>query len=102
MPDKNQDEQAAMERNSMSAEDIMREERDRTLAEIDKLPISASARADVLRACAVIQEALNAMLAGLGRPIDPRVGPAAMYLIADEIERLNKRFVAAGFTEQLH
>lgn len=83
------------------AQDIMREERGRTLAEIAKLPLPEQAREDVLRASAAIQQAVNDMIAGLDRTIDQRVGPTAMRLMADEIERCNKRFVEAGLAEPL-
>lgn len=83
------------------AQKIMRQERERTLSEIDKLPLPPEAREDVLRVCAVIQQALNETLQELNRAIDPRVGPAAMHMMGDEIERLNKRFSEAGLTERL-
>ena len=85
----------------MTAEQIMREERERTLAELDKLPLSPEAMADVLRACAAIQEAVNRMVADLDRAVDQRVIPAAMYLMGDEHERLSKRFVEAGLAARL-
>ena len=85
----------------MTAEEIMREERERTLAEIDKLPLPEDIRADVMRLCGALQIALNEVVAALDRPIDQRVGPTAMRLLADEIDRLNKRFVEVGLASRL-
>lgn len=85
-----------------TAQDIMRAERDKTIAEIDNLPVSAQARADVLHLCGAIQTAVNDTLTALDRAIDPRVGPAALYLLGDEIQRLNKRFIEAGLTAPLN
>lgn len=80
-------------------QEIMREERERTLAEINKLPLSQQGRDDVLRVCAAIQSAVNETVVELDRAIDSRVGPAAMRLMAKEIERLNKRFIEAGLAQ---
>ena len=85
----------------MTAEEIMREERERTLAEIDKLPLPEDIRTDVMRLCGALQIALNEVVAALDRPIDQRVGPTAMRLLADEIDRLNKRFVEVGLASRL-
>jgi len=85
----------------MDAQTIMREERDRTLAEIEKLPLPPQTRTDVLRTGAAVQEAIHAVVHNLDRAIDPRVGPTALRLMADEIERLNKRFVEAGLAQRL-
>lgn len=87
--------------NSELAESIMREERKRTLAQIAKLPLQEQARDDVVRACVAIQRAINDLVAGLNRPVDQRVGPTAMYLMGDEIKRINQRFVEAGLAARL-
>lgn len=58
-------------------------------------------RDDVLRACAAIQVAINAMIGALDRPVDGRVTPAALRLLADEHERASRRFVSSGISGSL-
>ncbi|WP_173931410.1 hypothetical protein [Chelativorans sp. Marseille-P2723] len=85
----------------MTVEDIMREEREQTLSELDRLPLPEAAKADVLAFCASVQEAINQVVASLDRPIDQRVVPAALALMRDEMERLNRRFVEAALAAPL-
>jgi len=84
------------------ANTIMREERDITLSAINALPVPQHVKGDVLAVCAAAQEALNDSVASLGRPIDPRVGPTALRLIADELERVARRFREAGLMAPLN
>jgi len=79
--------------------EIQREERDRTLAEIQHLPLPEQARADVLAVCATTQEALDDLVQHMDHPIDQRVVPTAMRIAADEFERLHKRFQQTGLMQ---
>lgn len=80
----------------MTAEQIMREERERTLESIQRLPLTATARDDVLALCAAAQDAINTTVAALSRPIHEECAPAALRLIADEHERIMRRLREAG------
>lgn len=75
---------------------IMERERADTLARIENLSLSRVAKDDAIRVCVAVQTALNEMVAELDRPIDARVPPTALRLMADEHERMMAAFVAAG------
>jgi hypothetical protein len=61
--------------------EIQREERERTIAEINHLPLPEQARDDILAVCAVIQEAVNDLVqhTRLG-PADPKAKGGAINL----------------------
>lgn len=80
---------------------ILREERERSLAALERLSLSGQARDDVIALAASIQIAVNHLTQRLGRAIDPRVGPAAMRLMADEIDRVNARLIEDGLAPRL-
>jgi ACT domain-containing protein len=83
------------------ARNIMQEERDKTLAEIERLPLSLQSREDVLLICGAIQIAINDTIERLDRAVDPRVAPHALRIMAAEIERTSERFIAAGLATRL-
>jgi hypothetical protein len=75
---------------------IVREERERTVVEIDKLPLSSRDRDDVLSACLAVRRAINKVIARSNGPVHQDVGLIALRLMTDEIERTVVRSVAAS------
>ena len=82
-------------------EQIMREER--AITEVHVTAVSTlndDARADTIAMVATVLEAINAHVAAIDRALDPRVTPTALRAVADEHERLQARFAAAGLLQR--
>jgi hypothetical protein len=61
--------------------EIQREERERTIAEINHLPLPEQARDDILAVCAIIQEAVNDLVQHTRLvPADPKAKGGAINL----------------------
>lgn len=78
---------------------IFEQARQETLDKIQGLPYAQGVRDDVLALCATVQEAINAAIAELDRPIHESAAPTALRLMADEIDRIAAAFRAAGLME---
>ena len=76
--------------------EIFERVRQETLDKIQGLPHAHGVRDDIIVICATVQEAVNALVASLGRPIHESAAPTALRLMADEIDRIAAEFRAAG------
>ena len=75
---------------------IFERARQETLDKIQGLPHALAVRDDIVVICAAVQEAINALIASLDRPIHEQAAPTALRLMADEIDRIAAEFRAAG------
>jgi len=79
-------------------EQIMQEERARTLQQIDGLQCPELVRSDIVRLMSIIQFGVNEFVAQENRTLDGLTVPSALRLSLDEMSRVWDRLNAEGLT----